>query len=207
MKLSKRGVYALRVLRHLAEGYGGEPLSAAHLAGVEGVPAKYLEQVLSTLRKRGVLVSARGKQGGYSLRVPPGEITLGDIVRAVDGPLAPIPCASRTAPHADPDCPYPYDECWLRLLMLRVRDNISAVLDRETLAQMASEARGATRSRAKRGVKGDAKKSAKRSAKRARGRARGRARRGARREGTRPPARGRRLHFSGYIPQVQSDMR
>ena len=140
MKLSKKSIYGLRVLQHLALAYGERPLSAAHLAKEEGVSAGYLEQVLGTLRKAGFLVSERGKEGGYSLRVAPEEITLGDIVRAIDGPLAPIPCASRTAPHRDPDCPYPYETCWLRRLMLRVRDNISAVLDRETLAEMAAEA-------------------------------------------------------------------
>ena len=70
-------------------------------------------------------------------------MTLGDILRAIEGPLAPIPCASRTMPHTDPDCPYPYDTCWLRQLMLRVRDNISDILDRETLAEMAAGAREA----------------------------------------------------------------
>ncbi|MBD3336473.1 MAG: Rrf2 family transcriptional regulator, partial [Candidatus Eisenbacteria bacterium] len=123
-------------LLHLAEHYGDEPISVAHLARIEKLPVKYLEQILSLLRKRGLLISTRGKDGGYALRRPPGEITLGDIVRAVDGPLAPIPCASRTAPHDDPDCPYPFDACVVRKLMLRVRDNVSAVLDQETLASM-----------------------------------------------------------------------
>ncbi|HUU28503.1 MAG TPA: Rrf2 family transcriptional regulator [archaeon] len=141
MKLSKKGVYALRALRHLAESYGKKPLSVAYLAKIEGVPAKYLEQILSTLRKRGFLISERGKQGGYFLRVPPEQMTLGDILRAVEGPLAPIPCASRTAPHRCSDCPYPYETCWLRRLMMRVRDNISAVLDRETLSEMAADAK------------------------------------------------------------------
>ena len=140
MKLSRKGIYALRVLRHLAENYGKGPLPVAHLARIESIPAKYLEQVLSTLRKRGFLVSERGKEGGYSLRMPPDEMTLGDILHAVEGPLAPIPCASRTAPYKDCDCPYPYDTCWLRQVMLRVRDNISAVLDRETLAEMTADA-------------------------------------------------------------------
>ncbi|MBN1825064.1 MAG: Rrf2 family transcriptional regulator [Candidatus Eisenbacteria bacterium] len=140
MKLSRKGVYALRVLPHLAKNYGGAPLSVARLAELEQIPPKYLEQILSTLRKRGLLVSERGKDGGYVLRKPPEQITLGDIIRAVDGPLAPIPCASRTAPHADPGCPYPFETCWLRAVMLRVRDNISAVLDQENLAEMTAEA-------------------------------------------------------------------
>jgi Rrf2 family protein len=86
------------------------------------------------------VVSERGRDGGYRLRLPPDQITLGDIIRAVDGPLAPIPCASRTAPHEDPECPHPFEDCWLRHLMLRVRDNISAVLDRENLAEIARAA-------------------------------------------------------------------
>ena len=140
MKLSRKGVYALRVLPHLAKSFGNAPISVTQLCEKEKVPPKYLEQILSTLRKSGLLVSERGKDGGYALRKPPEEITLGDIIRAVDGPLAPIPCASRTAPHADPGCPYPFDTCWLRALMLRVRDNISAVLDQENLAEMTAEA-------------------------------------------------------------------
>lgn len=145
MKLSKKGIYALRVLPHLADAYGKEPLSAAELARREGISVKYLEQVLTTLRKAGFLVSERGKEGGYSFRLPPQEVTLGDVIRAIDGPLAPIPCASRTAPHHDPRCPYPFETCWLRRLMLRVRDNIAAVLDQETVAQMAADARQASR--------------------------------------------------------------
>lgn len=140
MRLSKKGVYALRVLPHLARAYGGKPLSVAMLSRTEDVPSKYLEQILAALKKSGLLVSERGKEGGYSLRRPPAEITLGDVIRAVDGPLAPIPCASRTAPHLDPECPFPAETCWLRQLMLRVRDNISAVLDRENLAEIAGEA-------------------------------------------------------------------
>ncbi|MFC1537455.1 RrF2 family transcriptional regulator, partial [Gemmatimonadota bacterium] len=134
-------IYALRVLRHLADNYGGKPLSAAYLAELEKISVKYLEQVLSTLRKSGFLVSERGKDGGYVLRVRPEDMTLGDILRSIEGPLAPIPCASRTMPHNDPDCPYPFETCWLRHLMLRVRDNISEILDRETLAEMAADAR------------------------------------------------------------------
>ncbi len=140
MKLSKRGIYALRVLRHLAAHYGEGSLSSARLAKIERVPKKYLEQILTLLCKRGLLISERGKEGGYRLRKPPDEVTLGDVIRMVDGPLAPIPCASRSMPTEDPDCPYTRESCWMRLLMLRVRDNISAILDNETLAKMAEDA-------------------------------------------------------------------
>ncbi len=142
MFISKKSIYAMRVLPHLARSYGKKPLSVAYLAEKENISAKYLEQILSTLRKTGFLISERGKDGGYLLRVPPDEISLGDIIRTFDGPLAPIPCASRTAPHRDNDCPYPFETCWLRRLMLRVRDNVSDVLDKESLAEMTVEAMG-----------------------------------------------------------------
>jgi Rrf2 family protein len=142
MKLSKKGTYALRALRHLAEAGEGTFLSVADLAEREDIPVKFLEQILAILRTQGVLVSRRGKEGGYALRLSPGQVTLGDVIRAVDGPLAPLPCASRTAtaPCEEPDCPYEFETCWLRLLMLRVRDNISAILDEETLEDMAGSA-------------------------------------------------------------------
>jgi len=140
MKLSKKGIYALRVLRYLALRPGDVPHSVKQIAAAEDIPEKYLEQVVAPLRKRGILISHQGKDGGYQLRRPPEEITLGDIVRAVDGPLAPIPCASRTAPYRCADGPYDYETCWLRHVMLRVRDNISAVLDEVTLAEMAADA-------------------------------------------------------------------
>lgn len=140
MKLSTKSIYALRVLPHLVKAYNKQPLSAHELSEKEDISLKYLEQVLNTLRKNGVIVSMRGKNGGYALRKPPEQISLGDIIRSIDGPLAPISCASRTAPYRQDDCPYPYDSCWLRRLMLRVRDNISDVLDSENLAQMTDSA-------------------------------------------------------------------
>ncbi|MBU1699214.1 MAG: Rrf2 family transcriptional regulator [Candidatus Eisenbacteria bacterium] len=137
MKLSNKGLYSLRVLRHLAEDYGKEPLSVAYLSREEGLPLKYLEQILSLLRKSGLLMSRRGKDGGYSLIRPPEEITVGDVIRAVEGPLAPLLCASVEMDHKKfCDCPHEIENCWIRLLMLQVRENISAVLDQYTLATM-----------------------------------------------------------------------
>ena len=139
MKLSNKSIYALEVLKHIASNYGGSPISAASLAESSDFSLKYLEQVLNALSKCGILTSERGKHGGYSLRVPPENIKLGDIVRAIDGPLAPIACASRTAPsfnrckHCDPQT------CWIRRVMLRVRDNIADIMDKETLASMLVE--------------------------------------------------------------------
>ena len=141
MHLSKKSVYALRALRLLTEAYGSRPLSVRRLAEQEDIPPKYLEQVLLSLKNKGVLVSARGKEGGYSLRLPPDRTSLGDIIRAIDGPLAPIACASRTAPHQCPDCPYPYESCWVRHLMLEVRDSIADVLDNLFLSGIARNAK------------------------------------------------------------------
>lgn len=136
MKVSKKGIYALRVLRHMTERRGEGPLSVAWLAEREKLSVKYLEQVLAVLRKGSLVVSTRGKQGGYELRLPPEDITVGRVLRLVDGPLAPIACASRTAPHPCEDCPDPFESCWVRGLMLEVRDSISDIVDRRTLADL-----------------------------------------------------------------------
>jgi Rrf2 family protein len=109
------------------------PLSA--LAEAQKMPATFLEQILAELRHAGFLSSTRGKYGGYSLARPASKIHIGEIVRLIDGPLAPIGCASVTA-YERCSCP---DEqhCGLRLIMMDVRNAISNVLDRYTLAQLA----------------------------------------------------------------------
>ena len=137
MKLSKKGEYALRALLDLAMAQALDrtlvPLSA--LAEAQRMPATFLEQILAELRHAGILASTRGKYGGYSLARPAAEIHIGEIVRQIDGPLAPISCASVTA-YERCSCP---DEahCGLRLVMMDVRNAISNVLDRYTLAQLA----------------------------------------------------------------------
>ncbi len=138
MKLSKKGEYALRALLDLAMaqdlGRTLVPLSA--LAEAQQMPATFLEQILVELRQAGILSSTRGKYGGYSLARPASEIHIGEVVRHIDGPLAPIGCASVTA-YERCACP---DElhCGLRLIMVDVRNAISNVLDRYTLAQLAA---------------------------------------------------------------------
>jgi Rrf2 family protein len=132
MKLSKKGEYALRALLDLAMAQALDrtlvPLSA--LAEAQRMPATFLE-----LRQAGILSSTRGKYGGYSLARPASEIHIGEIVRQIDGPLAPISCASVTAYER---CSCPDEEhCGLRLIMMDVRNAISNVLDRFTLAQLA----------------------------------------------------------------------
>ena len=137
MKLSKKGEYALRALLDLTMAQALDralvPLSA--LAEAQKMPATFLEQILAELRHAGFLSSTRGKYGGYSLARPASKIHIGEIVRLIDGPLAPIGCASVTA-YERCSCP---DEahCGLRLIMMDVRNAISNVLDRYTLAQLA----------------------------------------------------------------------
>lgn len=136
MKLSKRGEYALRSLINLgiAAKVGRPLLRVTELAKAEDLPIKFLEQVMQQLREAGIVESERGKHGGYRLAKPSDQIHIGEIVRLIDGPLAPIGCVSQTA-YEPCNCP---DEahCGLRMLMLDVRNAIAAILDRYTLADV-----------------------------------------------------------------------
>ena len=133
MNLSKRGEYALRALIDIgiAREQGRELLPIRELAERERIPVKFLEQILLQLKEAGFLESRRGKKGGYLLRKAPRSIKIGDVVRLIDGPLAPIPCVSKTA-YAPCSCP-DEDHCGLRMLMLDVRNSIAEHLDRHTL--------------------------------------------------------------------------
>ena len=136
MKLSKRGEYAMRALIDLAVAHElGRPLlPLSELSEKEQIPAAFLEQILFQLRSAGFVASARGKHGGYCLARPTGEIRFGEIIRLIDGPLAPIRCVSQVS-YARCTCP---DEahCGLRMLMLDVRNAIARVLDKYTLADV-----------------------------------------------------------------------
>lgn len=146
MKLSKKGEYALRALVCLAAPDAPAMLSIQEIARREHTPKKFLEQVLLALNKAGIVQSVRGKAGGYSLRTGTEAISLGDIVRAVDGPIVPLPCANRESPVKCPDCP-DTEHCWLRPLMIEVGDVVNAALDRITLADMSRRAAQSRRSR------------------------------------------------------------
>lgn len=136
MKLSKKGEYALRSLINLgiASEVGRTLVQVSELADSEQLPVKFLEQILQVLKEAGLVVSARGKFGGYRLGKPMKSITIGQVVRLIDGPLAPIGCVSQTA-YEKCTCP---DEahCGLRMLMLDVRNAIAGILDRYTLADV-----------------------------------------------------------------------
>jgi len=136
MKISKRGEYALRALIDLgiASEMGWPMLQISELASKEKLPIKFLEQIFTQLKSAGYVASRRGKFGGYSLARPMSRIKFGEIIRLIDGPLAPIRCVSQTS-YERCSCP---DEihCGLRMLMFDVRNAISTILDRYTLADI-----------------------------------------------------------------------
>ncbi len=130
--LTNKTRYAIKALLALAQRGDGEPVGIADLAESEGIPKKFLELILLELKNIGILQSKKGKGGGYFLARPPREVMLGQVVRMIDGPLAPIPCVSRTAYRRCDDC---RDEttCGLRLVMKDVRDAIADILDSTSL--------------------------------------------------------------------------
>jgi Rrf2 family protein len=136
MKVSKRCEYALRALINLgiAAEVGRSLVQIAELADHEQIPVKFLEQIMKDLKAHGYVASARGKFGGYRLKRPAAAIPIGEIVRLLDGPLAPIGCVSQTA-YEKCSCP---DEthCGLRMIMLDVRNAIAAIVDRYTVADL-----------------------------------------------------------------------
>ena len=136
--LTQKAKYALRALAVLAEADGSGPLPIHEVADRAHAPHKFLEAILLELRKHGILESTRGKAGGYALARPPRAIGLGAVIRIIDGPLAPIPCASLTAYRPCQDCTNP-EACAIRRLMRRVRDATAAILDSATVADLTAD--------------------------------------------------------------------
>ncbi|HYE50184.1 MAG TPA: Rrf2 family transcriptional regulator [Azospirillaceae bacterium] len=134
--LTQRAKYALRAAILLTERHGGGAIQIAEIAAAENIPAKFLEAILLELRKAGLLESVRGRNGGYRLARPPEALSIGDIVRVVDGSLAPIRCASRRNFEPCRDCG-DVESCVVRWAMLKARDAMAEVLDRCTLAEAA----------------------------------------------------------------------
>jgi len=124
----------------LAQRYGEGPILISDIAAGDHMPRKFLELILLELKNHGLLASKKGKGGGYFLAKPPNSITVGQIVRIVDGPIAPLPCVSRTAYMRCEECP---DErtCPIRLVMKDVREATARILDSATLADMIGCAR------------------------------------------------------------------
>jgi Rrf2 family protein len=133
--LQKKSKYAIRALLALAGKSDQGPMLIADLAAQERIPKKFLELILLELRNKGILQSKKGKGGGYFLGRKPEAISLGEVIRALDGPLAPVPCVSHTAYRTCDECE---DEltCGIRAVMHDVRDATAAILDRESLADL-----------------------------------------------------------------------
>jgi len=133
--LTAKGKYGLKALAQLATLEAGATMQALDIAEANDIPKKFLDAILGELRNAGLVASRKGPGGGYRLARKPAQIKIGHVIRTLDGPLAPIACASRTAYRPCRDCKSVKD-CSVRLLMTRVRDAMSDVLDRVTLAEM-----------------------------------------------------------------------
>lgn len=140
MRLSKKGEYAVRALVEIGLESHQRPSSLIQISTVAqrtNIPEKFLEQILLALRNGGVLRSKRGVEGGYALAKAPDDITLGEVIRLLDGPLAPIPCVSLTSYER---CSCPDEEsCGLHIAMKQVRDAIAGILDAYKLSRVLGE--------------------------------------------------------------------
>ncbi len=134
MRFSKKSEYGLRAMIELTQSFGKGLVQRKDLAERQGIPIGFLEMILLQLKNSGLVGSRRGVNGGVFLLKDPNEVTLGQIIRILDGPLAPIGCVSQTAFQKCEDCPYAEtDSCPIQGIMLNVRNAISSILDHYTL--------------------------------------------------------------------------
>lgn len=136
--ISKRAKYALKALRRLAEHYGRGPVMISWLSEEEHIPKRFLEAILLDLRNHGLLQSQKGKGGGYALRVEPERVNLAQVIRIIDGPIAPTPCVSKNFYVRCDDCE-DEDTCSIRPIMIRVRDANLAVYEHVNLRELLGE--------------------------------------------------------------------
>jgi Rrf2 family protein len=131
--ISQKAKYALRALVALAKQPSGSSTFIADIAESERIPKKFLEQILLDLKRHGIVASKRGKAGGYGLWRPADMISFGEVLRIVDGPIAPLPCLSKIAYERCADCS---DEasCEVRRVFAQVGEASRSVLDRTTIA-------------------------------------------------------------------------
>ena len=135
MKLTKRGEYGLRALLALALVYDQKTLCLRELSTRERLPVKFLEQIMMILKRARLVESVKGKHGGYSLARSPEEITLGEVIRVVDGPLAPLATAQEIKKQIQKDDRHP----GLYSVLLDVRNAISGILDHKSLADICTK--------------------------------------------------------------------
>lgn len=132
MKLSAKGDYALRALMDLAGNYNSRLMQTREIAANHGIPEKFLEQILRDLKNARIVTARAGSNGGFSLARPPEKITFGEVIRLMDGPLAPIGCVSLMYYNQCPEEPV----CKFQMVMRRVRDAIAEIIDHTTLADV-----------------------------------------------------------------------
>lgn len=135
MKLSSKGRYGLRAMLDMALSEEAGPIASHTIAQRQEISERYLEQLLIPLKQAGLVKSIRGSQGGYVLGRDPQDISVGDIIRVLEGPLAPVDCVSELNPD---DCKRA-DSCVTRMIWTQIRDSISDILDSYSLADLVNE--------------------------------------------------------------------
>ncbi len=134
-QLSKRTQYSLRALYALARKHGQGPVLITQISEEEVIPKKFLEQILLSLKSSGLVLSKKGKGGGYYLAQSPDTVTLADVIRMMEGPIAPLPCASETRFRKCDEC-VDIETCGTRMVMREVRDAMAEILEKTTLASV-----------------------------------------------------------------------
>jgi Rrf2 family cysteine metabolism transcriptional repressor len=139
MKLSTKGEYASRAMLELALHYPEGPLHIRDISAAQDIPERFLEQILLLLKRAGHLRSKKGPNGGYYLAREPSKITVAEVIRVMDGPLAPIDCVSVTAHEVCPREKF----CGLRWLWKEVRDSVAGILENTTFKDLAEKTKDA----------------------------------------------------------------
>ncbi|MDI6762631.1 MAG: Rrf2 family transcriptional regulator [Thermodesulfobacteriota bacterium] len=143
MKITRKGEYAMRALVDLAQNYRKGLRQIQDIVREEEIPGKFLEQILIILKNAGLLQSKRGIGGGYSLNRPPDKISIGEVIRLIDGPLAPLGCVSSGHASCSKEI-----TCGIRSVMVDVENATAEILDRVTLADICNRTKGMAERRA-----------------------------------------------------------
>lgn len=133
MKVGTKGHYGVRAMVALARAYGAGPLPLSGIAAQEDLSPGYLEQLMMQLRRAGLVEGSRGAHGGYTLAHEPSQVTVGQVVRALEGPVVLVECASELL---DPSCCEKEPNCPSRVVWQRMKESIAQVLDSTTLADL-----------------------------------------------------------------------
>ncbi|NQU74935.1 MAG: RrF2 family transcriptional regulator [Planctomycetes bacterium] len=141
MNVSQKCQYALRAVFELAKRYGGGPTTIDQIAKVQAIPPKFLELILAQLRQGGFVESRRGVHGGYLLTAAPARLAVGEIIRFIDGPIAPVRCVTDAK---GPDCPL-YGNCAFMGMWTRARDAVAGVYDTTTLQDLIDQHQATTK--------------------------------------------------------------